>query len=117
MNEEDSIVDPEILLGQLLDDPGLVQHITRTERDGLQTIVAYFRIEFQPGQQRLVLHVPLVPALNVLPTVNAHATDHQDVRVRVTDRQKFGIRAEVILSAPAVTADKLLVELIASEEN
>lgn len=115
MKDEEGFVDPEILLRQLLDNPSLVQHVTRTELEGLETVVAYFRVSFQPDQQRQVLHVPFVPPLKSLPTVNAHATDHQDVRVRVTDCQKFGIRAEIILPVPAVNAQKLLVEVIVTE--
>jgi hypothetical protein len=115
MDDQESFVDPEILLRQLLDDPNLVQHLSRTEHHGIETIVAYFRIAFEPGQQRQILHVPFAPPLKLVPQVKAHATDHQEVRVRVTDRQKFGIRAEVILPVPSVSAQRIIVEVIASE--
>lgn len=113
--DEESFVDPELLLRQVLDDPNLVQHLTRTQHDGHESIVAYFRIEFVPGQQRHVLHVPFSPPLSFVPEVQANATDEQEVRVRVTDRQKFGVRAEVILPVPANSSRRLLVEVIATE--
>jgi len=114
-DDQENFVDPEILLRQILDDPNLVQHLTRTQHDGHETIVAYFRISFEPGQQRQILHVPFAPPLEFVPQVKAHATDHQEIRVRVTDRQKFGIRAEVILPAPATSVQRVLIEVIASE--
>lgn len=108
-------IDPEIYLQQLLNDPALVQHVNRTESEGRQTVVGYFRVVFQPGQQRLVLHVPFSPPLAVIPQVEAHALDEQNVRVRITDSQKYGLRAEVILPNPVESERRFLVEVVASE--
>jgi len=113
--DDESFIDPEIALQQLLENPDFTQHITRTVEADQETLVGYFRVEFQPGQQRQVLHVPFVPPLQVIPQVNAHVTDQENVRVRMTDCQKFGVRAEIILGQASNTARKMLVEIIASE--
>ncbi len=115
MEDEGESIDAEVVLQQLLDNSELIQHLSRTTHEGRQTIAGYFRIEFQPGEQRHILHIPLTPALKIIPQVTAHVTDHQDVRVRITERQKFGIRAEVILARVAESIRRVLVEIIATE--
>ena len=112
---DESFVDPELILQQVLENQDLVQHVTRTQESGVNTIVGYFRIEFEPGQQRSVLHVPFAPPLKIVPQVDAHVTDHENVRVRVTDCQKFGIRTEIILDQASQSHQKILVEVIATE--
>lgn len=42
-------IDPEVFIQQLLDNPDLVQHVTRTKTDGDETVVGYFRIPFERG--------------------------------------------------------------------
>jgi hypothetical protein len=115
MDDDSEFVDPEVALQQLLDDPNLVQHIMRTASDGCETIAAYFRVVFEPGQQRQVLHIPFAPSLKVVPQVEAHVTDQQDVRVRITDQQKFGIRAEIVLPKQSESRRSLLVEFIVTD--
>lgn len=113
--DDESFVDPEMILQQVLENQDLVQHVTRTSESGVDTIVGYFRIEFEPGQQRSVLHVPFAPPLKIVPQVDAHVTDHENVRVRVTDCQKFGVRTELILDQPSQSHLKILVEVVATE--
>ena len=115
IQNDESFVDPEMILQQVLENQDLVQHVTRTQEAGVGTIVGYFRIEFEPGQQRSVLHIPFAPPLKIVPQVDAHVTDHDNVRVRVTDCQKFGVRTEVILDQASQSHQKILVEVIATE--
>lgn len=115
MEDDESFLDTEMILQQLLENPNLVQHISRTEESGRETVVGYFRATFEPRQQRQILHVPFAPPLKAIPQVEAHVTDQQDVRIRITDCQKFGIRAEIILSQPVQARKNLLVEIIATE--
>lgn len=115
MEDKGDFCDPEMMLEQLLDDPNLIQHVTRTDNSGRETITGYFRVTFELGQQRQVLHVPFVPSLKVVPQVESRVTDQADARVRITDRQKFGVRAEIVLSRPAESARRMLVEISATE--
>ena len=115
MEDDNGFVDSELLLQQMLEDENLVQHVTRTKESGSQSVVGYFRVEFEPSQQRQILHVPFAPPLKVVPKVDAHATDHQDVRIRITDCQKFGIRVEIILGKPSTVLTNRLIEIVATE--
>jgi hypothetical protein len=117
MEDSGEFLDPEVVLQQILDDPDFIQQVTRTAHEGRETITGYFRIVFKPGEQRQILHVPLTPPLKVIPRVEAHANDQQDIRVRITDRQKFGIRAEVILARATESTRRVLVEVIATESD
>lgn len=115
LEDKDEFIDAEIVLQQILDDPSLIQHVTRTEHEDRETFAGYFRLVFEPGQQREILHVPFAPPLKAIPQVQAHAIDQQDVRVRITDQQKFGTRVEVILSRPTESKCKIIVEIVATE--
>ena len=112
--DESSEIDLEVILAQILADPSLVQHVMRTRRDGVETVTAYFRCDFLPKQQRCILHVPFSPAFSELPIVNAMASERSDVRIRVTDCQKFGARMEVVLPPSSGSESSLLVEVIAT---
>jgi hypothetical protein len=112
--DESSEIDLEMMLAQILADPNLVQHVMRTRRDGVETLTAYFRCEFLPGQQRYVLHVPFSPAFTEMPVVNAMVTERSDVRIRITDCQKFGARMEVVLPPSDGSESSLMVEVIAT---
>jgi len=101
-------------LEQILADSNLSQHWTRSVRDGLETIVAYYRCQFSVGQQRYVLLIPFQPALKEIPKTTANVIDDFDARVRITDLQKFGARLEIVLAQPATVSVHLLVEVIAS---
>jgi len=88
-------------------DHAVSQHIIRSH-DGTQDLFAgEFRISIPPRQTIHVLHVPLHPPMNGVPTVEAFA-DNDALRVRVTDVQKFGVRLEIKADA----SDEQLVEVI-----
>ena len=116
LEQQNSVENEELELEEsALSDPNLTQQIIRSRNDGLEIIVGYFRLEFSAGQKRQILHVPFVPSLRTIPNIEAHATDHQDVRIRITDTQRFGIRAEVILDTIPESTQSRLIEMIATE--
>ncbi|MFK7768269.1 MAG: hypothetical protein AB8B55_13680 [Mariniblastus sp.] len=117
IEDEENFVDPEMLLQQVIENPNLVQQTTRTDNNGLETVAGYFRVSFLPDQQRQVLHVPFTPPFKTMPTIQTHSIEQEQVRVRVTDCQKFGVRVEVILPQATTEFQKLLVEVLASEES
>ncbi len=112
--ESDSI-DSEIALQQILETPGLFQHVTRSDQEGLETVVGYFRIDFEPNSQRHILHVPFSPPLKTIPQVDTNTLGEQEARIRITDRQKFGLRMEVILPHITDSSQQMIIETIASE--
>jgi len=98
----------------IFQDPGLMQQVSRTEQDGFDTLVGYFRCQFECGQQRAVLHVVIQPAMPNLPEVETMVVDAENVRVRLTDIKVYGVRAEIVLSQPAASRMSILVEVIAA---
>lgn len=106
-------VDLELATEQILADPNLTQYITRRYEAGQDTLVGYFRCQLQPDQQRYALHVPLYPAMNRNPEIEAIVLDSDDASVRVTDRQKFGIRLEILVNRPKTEVSNVIVEVIA----
>lgn len=113
-DDQDETVDPELMLEQILANPELTQQLTRTVGDGNESVVAYFRCRIEPAQQRVVLHLPLVPPMERRPEVEASIMDDVPGRVRITDRQRFGIRLEIVLSESIREEMNLLVEIVAS---
>ncbi len=110
-------VDPESLIEQILADPEMTQHIIRSGPPESESQVSYFRCSFEPGRQRFALHVPLSPPLQSVPEVQTMVMDCDQARIRITDREKFGVRAEIILDQPAVSARQILVEIITYTES
>ena len=117
MEDKGDFIDPEVVLQQILDDPDFIQQVTRTTHEGRETITGYFRIALKPGEQRQILHVPFTPPLKTIPRVEARVEGQQSIRVRITDRQKFGLRAEVILARATESIRRVLVEVIATESD
>ncbi|MDE0935046.1 MAG: hypothetical protein OSA89_03960 [Mariniblastus sp.] len=108
-------IDSEIALQQILETPGLFQHVTRSDQEGLETVVGYFRIDFEPNSQRHILHIPFSPPFKTIPQVETNTLGEQEARIRITDRQKFGLRMEVILPQTADSSQHMIIETIASE--
>lgn len=101
----------EFDLELLLADPSVNQLTLRTEKDGVDQLVSYFRCEFQPGEKCFVLHVPVQPPMSEHPTVQAMGVD-EDVRIRTTKVEKFGIRLEAILDVVTEETKNLLIEVV-----
>ena len=91
----------------VMEDRSVSQHIIRSH-DGAQDLFAgEFRITIPPQQTIHVLHVPLHPPMNSKPSVEAFA-DNEELRIRVTDVERFGVRLEV----KAALSDQEIVEVI-----
>lgn len=99
MGEEQPLeeFDQELLIGQLLEDPEITQFSTRSLRDGLDTLCCYQRCIWKGAPARLIVHFPFYPPFQRLPEVQVNLLDSDLGRLRVTDRQKFGVRAEISL--------------------
>ena len=113
--DEPMPLDSEQIVTYILADPNVTQHVTRTLCDGVDSVAGYFRCNFSATQERSILHVPLVPPMAEVPAVEAIVVDEQlSARIRVTDRQKFGVRVEVIRGADVAGAASLMIEVIVS---
>ena len=119
-SDHPSELDTEQILDHVLSDPSVTQFVTRRNCDGLESVTGYFRCQFDTTQERTILHVPIHPPLGNVPEVAAMLVEEIDsFRIRVTDRQKFGARLEVIRSAGLDQADLVVVEVVltAAAEN
>ena len=102
---------PDFDLELLLSDPSVNRLTLRTEKDGVDQLVSYFRCEFQPGEKHFILHVPVQPAMSEHPAVQAMGVD-EDLRIRTTKVEKFGVRLEAILDVVTTETKSLLVEVV-----
>jgi hypothetical protein len=116
MDVNDSITDAELRadpIACLLEGfPHLTHCFVRSVESGVDHIVAIYRCHFEPGEQLVVVHVPIYPAFEEIPEVEAICLDG-NARIRVTDRQKFGIRLEVIHSSPMPGRVCEIIEVVA----
>lgn len=106
--------DAEMILQQVLEDPSVSQFSIRHGFEAEDTLSTYVRCDFAEGQQRYILHVPFYPHFGNIPQVTATIFDENAGRARVTDQQKFGSRVEITLDGPTTSAQRILVEVIAS---
>ena len=109
-------IDPEIALEVLLSDASLTQLLLRRQQgdDNAitgETIVGYYRLPVEPGQQRVSWHIPFVPPLPTVPECSADPLDRPDARIRFTNVQKFGARAEMILANPSSGKDSIMIAI------
>lgn len=106
--------DLEMMMEQILGDPGLTQYVIRRSESNTDTLVGYFRCCLEQNQQRYALHIPVYPAMEFEPQVEAILMDSNDGRVKITESKKFGLRMEIVLPTPAEKQVDFLVEVIAT---
>lgn len=112
-DEASDAVDAEQIVNHLLSDSDVTQHVTRRSCDGVDSVTGYYRCQFDPSQERAILHVPIHPPMACVPEVDAMFVEQADsFRIRVTDRQKFGARLEIIRSTGQDQSDSVMVEVI-----
>jgi hypothetical protein len=78
---------------------------------GGETIEVHARLEFPPGAREAVLHVPLWPALDTDPEVDCEPLNGEDVEIRVTSAERYGIRLEARLPSAAAKHQSILIGL------
>ena len=98
-----------------LDSSGIMQQYNRYQRDGVDSICGIFRCDFEPLQRRVALHIPIHPPLTNTPTVEAIGIDC-DLRARVTDCHKFGVRIEVVLDNVSANAQIQFLDVVISSK-
>ena len=117
--EAAAAIDAQQIIDHLVSDSEVTQHVTRRRCDGVDSMTGYYRCDFEPSQERAVLHVPIHPPMASVPDMDTMLVEQVDsVRIRVTDRQKFGARLEIIRSTELDQSVSVMVEvmLMASSE-
>ena len=103
-------VDPELAIESLLQDPDLVQLVTRHTVAGTDQMIVHQQVDFAPRQETAVLQVPIVPAMAVSPSIEIDIPTER-IRARVTDCQGFGIRVELVRMPPCHQAESIRLGL------
>ena len=98
---------------QELHQSGLVQQYSRHRKDSTEYINGIFRCDFDVNQKRYALNIPIHPPLFEIPTVEAIGIDC-DVRIRVTDCQRFGVRIEIAANDAINAASSRFVDVVIS---
>ena len=98
---DDNLIEDEMYLQQLMEDDQVHQFMTRRQKDSQDVITGFYRCQFEPDQQRSVIHLPFIPALNYIPSIEIDLIEREDCRYRIGELQKFGVRIEVTLPRPS----------------
>ena len=92
---------------------GVVQQVQRYRNDEGESVCGIFRCDFEPLQRRVALHIPIHPPFKSVPSVEAIGVDC-DLRARVTDCQKFGVRLEIVVNDVAASEQSQFVDIVIS---
>lgn len=93
-----------------IDDDRAVQMQLRRRRTGDgETVELQARLEFVAGAREAVLHVPFWPALSGLPVVECEPLNGDDIELRVTAAERYGLRLEGRLPTITGVARSVLI--------
>jgi hypothetical protein len=91
----------------------ITQQLTRVrEAGGTESIHALARADVPAGDRLAVVHLALCPPLEGTPELTAHAIDADNVEVRITTAETYGVRLEVRLERTTPTPRQVLVEVL-----
>lgn len=91
------------------DDADVRMEFRRRQTVDGETIEVHARLEFVAGAREAVLHIPFWPALAGEPIVDCEPLDADDVELRVTTAEPYGIRLEARLPAATPAARTVLI--------
>ena len=92
---------------------GIVQQFQRYRNGEGESICGIFRCDFEPLQRRAAIHIPIHPPFSNLPSVEAIGIDCE-LRTRVTDCQKFGVRLEIVIDDVSANNQFQFVDVVIS---
>jgi hypothetical protein len=102
---------------RFLADDGQSQVTLRSiDAAGRETAYGLFRVRFESGGQLHVLHWPWHPPFRQLPRCFIESLQGPESTLRITNVEKYGLRAEIKLRTPADN-DQLAVVQIWAREN
>ncbi|HEX5105828.1 MAG TPA: hypothetical protein VFV87_18550 [Pirellulaceae bacterium] len=90
----------------------IVQQLTRTREGEGEALHALVRARIPAGDTQAVVHLAFCPPLASPPELTAHAIDADDIAVRITTAETYGLRLEVRSAAKASADKSVLVEVI-----
>lgn len=109
---EEAGLDWELVLAQALEEPNCRQLIYRHSEGDREIVQAMLEVHWAAGETIAVVHLPLVPPLEAAPHVEAELAMVPEARLRVTDRQPFGVRVEVALPRAVTSTTQHRLQLV-----
>lgn len=104
---EDLEIEPAIF-----SDPSIRQQVTRSIVEDEDFVSVISRVSIAAGADREVIHLPIHPPFDFIPEVDAFVVSGAESRIRVTQKQRFGLRLEVVLARPSVAEVETVIEVI-----
>jgi hypothetical protein len=103
-------------IGSVSSPDQLIQQLTRSRTaDGCETVRGTLLAEFAPGERVVVLHVAFCPPFDRLPTVEAEVANGPACDVKVAQVLHQGARLEARLSRASSTAQRVTIEILATD--
>lgn len=91
------------------EDLSLRMELRRRATPEAETIEITARLEFPAGAREAVLHVPFWPALRSPPEVECEPLESDNIDLRITAAESYGLRIEGRLPAAATAAHTVLI--------
>lgn len=91
------------------DDPSVQLQLCRRRTADGESIELHARLEFVAGAREAVLHVPFWPALAAPPDVECEPLEGDDIELRVTSAEPYGLRIEGRLASAATAPRTVLI--------
>lgn len=109
----DSQVEDELEIeSPILTDRSIRQQMIRSIVGAEDCLSVTARVSVAQDADRAILHIPVYPPFDSIPEVDAFVVQGSELRIRVTQKQRFGLRLEAVLSRPAELAVESVVEII-----
>lgn len=96
----------------LFDDPAVTQQVIRSSIGDEEFVNFTVRATIPEKAERQVIHLPIWPALDEVPKVDAFVVSGTEARIRLGQAQRFGIRIELVKTTPLFETTETLVEVI-----
>lgn len=94
-------------------DSSISQQTIRSECEGEDCLNATTRAIIPAGADRHVIHIAICPAMSAVPEVDAYVISGTEARIRITQRQKFGVRLELVVGKVADHERETILEIVA----
>ena len=81
-----------VAVDSLQPDEECLQRIVRRTEAGVETIEFEAMVGFQPGEQHVSFHVPIVPPLSAIPDVECEPLDDAEIVLQIDSAYTYGVR-------------------------
>ena len=109
MDRDIDLEEPQL---PIFSDTSISQQTIRSEFEGEDCLNATTRAIIPAGADRHVIHIAICPAMEAIPEVDAYVISGTEARIRTTQRQKFGVRLELVVGQVADQDRETILEVV-----